>query len=73
MLDRLVDHRNQKQGAYQVPTFEPDGEYAVVEHILDMGHNIKFNSTWRMNKAISFREDMVNDEDTSDIPTTYAR
>lgn len=40
-----LDRRNQKQGAYQVPTFGPDGECAVVEHILDMGHSIKFNST----------------------------
>jgi len=65
MLGRLVDRRNQKQGAYQVPTSGPDGECAVVEHILNMGHSIKFNSTLRLDKVISFREVMVKDEDTT--------
>ena len=61
--------RNQKQGAYQVPTSRPDGECAEVEHISDMVNCIKFNSTWRLDKAISFREDVVKDEDTCYIPT----
>jgi hypothetical protein len=42
-----------------------------VEHILDMGRSIKLNSTLRLDKVISFREDMVKDED-SYIPTISA-
>jgi hypothetical protein len=40
-----LDHRNQMQGTCHALTSGQDEEFAVVEHILDMVHSIKFNST----------------------------